>query len=163
MCPPMMCPPMRGHWRHLGNTVELVLRWAHPSPQPKWQIDRFNHFCTAHGRMSLYFATVRPFFPLIITLSHAGSGPHLTWFLGLIQARNQNGISSGSAVFAQMTAECLYTLQWNAPFSVRIASSHGECGPPSNTWCLWPTQVLRPFLQGSLLWLTHRQTMLLCQ
>jgi len=32
--------------------IEVVLPSAHPSPQPKWQIDRFSHFCTAHGRVS---------------------------------------------------------------------------------------------------------------
>jgi len=42
--------------------------------------------------------------------------PHLTRFLGPIQAHNPNGILIGSAVFAQMTAECPYTLQWGAPF-----------------------------------------------
>jgi len=33
-----MCPPMRVHWRHLANTIELVLPSAHSSPQPqrKW-------------------------------------------------------------------------------------------------------------------------------
>jgi len=30
-----MCPLMRAHWRHLANTIELVLPWAHLSPQPK--------------------------------------------------------------------------------------------------------------------------------
>jgi len=35
--------------------IELVLPSAHPSPRPKRQIDRFSRFCTAHGRMSLYF------------------------------------------------------------------------------------------------------------
>ena len=43
-----MCPAMREPWRHLVNTIELVLPSAHPSPQPKRQIDWSNHFCTAH-------------------------------------------------------------------------------------------------------------------
>jgi len=34
------------HWRHLANTIELVLPSAHPSPEPKWAIDRFSRFCT---------------------------------------------------------------------------------------------------------------------
>jgi len=41
------------HWRHRANTTELVLAFAHPSPQPKWQIDRLSCFCTAHSRKSL--------------------------------------------------------------------------------------------------------------
>jgi len=44
------------HWHHLANTIELVLLLAQPSLQPKLQIDWFSHFCTAHGRKSLYFA-----------------------------------------------------------------------------------------------------------
>jgi len=32
-----MCPPVWAHWRHLANTIELVLLSAHPSPQRKRQ------------------------------------------------------------------------------------------------------------------------------
>ena len=35
---------MRAHWHNLENTIELVLRSAHQSAQPKWQINRFSHF-----------------------------------------------------------------------------------------------------------------------
>jgi len=45
--------------------------------------------------------------------------PSNTWFLGPIRVLNQNGISIGSAVFAQGTTECPYTLQWGAPFPLR--------------------------------------------
>ena len=54
--------------------------------------------------------------------------PSNTCFLGTIQAHNPNGILIGSAVFAHMTAECPYTLQWDAPF------------PPQNCpfpWGIW--------------------------
>jgi len=27
-----------------------MVPWAHPSPQPKWHLDRFSHFCRAHNR-----------------------------------------------------------------------------------------------------------------
>jgi len=67
-----MCPPMWAHWRHLANMTELVLPSAHPSPQRKRQIDWFSHFCTAHGRMSLYYK--RPFPPKYPILME-GSGP----------------------------------------------------------------------------------------
>jgi len=39
-----ICPPMWAHWRHLANTIELVLPSAHPSPQLKRQIARFSRF-----------------------------------------------------------------------------------------------------------------------
>ena len=58
------------HWRHLAITIELVLLLAHPSPQPKRQINRFSCFCAAHGNA---WATHSP----KIALSHGGSGPHL--------------------------------------------------------------------------------------
>jgi len=47
------------------------------------------------------------------------------------QRHNPNGILIGSAVFVQMTAECPYTLQWDAPFShpLKIARSHGDLDP----------------------------------
>jgi len=33
-----------------------------------------------------------------------------------------------SAVFAQVTAMCPYTLQWDAPSTLKIAPSHGGSG-----------------------------------
>jgi len=42
-----------------------------------------------------------------------------------IRAHKPNGISIGSAVFAQVTAECLDTLQRDAPFPLKIGPSHG--------------------------------------
>jgi len=62
-----------GHGGHIVATwwirLNLCFLWplAHLSPQPKQQIDRFSHFCTAHGRKSLYltmgalFAKIAPF------------------------------------------------------------------------------------------------------
>jgi len=50
---------MMAHWRNLANTVELVLQ-AQPNPQPKRQIDRFSHLCTAYGRV-VGHARVCPF------------------------------------------------------------------------------------------------------
>jgi len=41
-----------------------------------------------------------------------------------MQAHNQNGTSIGSAVLAQMTAECLYSLQWFVRLPIKIAPSH---------------------------------------
>jgi len=73
-----MCPHMRANWRHLSNTTELVLPSAHPSPQCKRHIDRFYHFCTAHGRKSSYFAMGAPF-PKNCPFPWRGSGPHLIY------------------------------------------------------------------------------------
>jgi len=103
-----MCPP-------IANMIELVLPLAHPSPQTKRQINRFSHFCTAHGRKSLYFTTGGPF-PKKCPLSWGIWTPSNSWFLGPFWAHNPNSITIGSAVFAQVTAECPYTLRWGAPF-----------------------------------------------
>jgi len=54
-------PSYEGHWRHLAIASELVLAWAHPSLQPKRQLDSFSRFCTDDHRVSLYFTMGRPF------------------------------------------------------------------------------------------------------
>jgi len=70
--------------------------------------------------------------------------PSNTWFVEPIWAHNPNGILIGSAVFAQMTVECPYTLQWDAPFPPKIIPSPGGSGPSSNTWFPGLTWVLTP-------------------
>jgi len=45
-----MCPLLTAHWCHLANAVKLVHSSARLSAQPKWQMDQFSCFCTAHGR-----------------------------------------------------------------------------------------------------------------
>jgi len=53
-----------------------MLSKTHPSPHPKWHLNRFSHLYTVHGRVSLYFTLGSP--------SHQncpfawGSRPHLT-------------------------------------------------------------------------------------
>jgi len=49
-------------------------------------------------------------------------------FLQPTRVHNPNGKSIGSAVFAQLTAESPYTLQW-ALLSPKIAPSHGDLDP----------------------------------
>ena len=76
-----MCPPMRAHWRHLANTIELVHPSAHLSPQHKQQIDRFSRFCTCHGRKTLYFTMGAP-----IMAGYAGS-PTYTAYVDMTLTR----------------------------------------------------------------------------
>jgi len=114
-----MCPPVRVYWRHLANTIEIVLPWAHPSPQPKRQVDRFSRFCTAFAQIGLAVSAVKTqggkslYFTVGASFSqncpsHWGSGPSSNlWFPGPLRVHNPNGITIGSAVFAQMTAETL--------------------------------------------------------
>jgi len=58
-----------------------------------------------------------------------------------MRLHNPNGTSIGSVVFAQMTAECFYTLQWFACFPLKIASSHVGIWTSCNTWFIGPTRV----------------------
>ena len=92
------CQPM--YWRNLANTIELVLPSAHPSPQPKRQVDRFCHFCIAHGRVSSGMPghVLSP-----NNFTRAIWAPSNTCFLGLTRIHNPNDISIGSAVFARLT------------------------------------------------------------
>ena len=55
-------PTGEAHWRHLANTIELVLPSAHLSPQPKHQIDRFSRFAqlTAESAYTLQWETLSP-------------------------------------------------------------------------------------------------------
>jgi len=66
-----------------------------------------------------------------------------TCFLGPSRVQIPNGISIGSAVFAQMTAECRYTLQQDAPSPQNYQFPWGIWSP-SNTWFAGPTRVLNP-------------------
>ena len=75
------------------------------------------------------------------------------------QTHNPNGIWIGSAVFAQMTAERPYSLQWDAPSSLKIATSNGDLDPqlihgflgPLESSARTASQSVQLFLQGSLL------------
>jgi len=71
-----------------------------------------------------------PYTPLKGPFSWEHTHPHLIHgSLGLPDSAAQNGISIGSAVFAQLTAECRYILLWTAPFPRMITPSHGGSGP----------------------------------
>jgi len=96
--------------------------------------------------------------PLKIAPSHGASGPASdTWFFGSILLIIPKGISISSAVFAQLTAECPYTLQLATPSPSILPLPMGDLDPPSDTWFPAPpessTQTasssVEPFLQGS--------------
>jgi len=91
-----------------------------------------------------------------------------TWFLGHIRAHYPNGISIGSAIFAQMTV-CVRILHNGTPLPPKIAPFHMGIWTPSKTWFSGPTRVLNAngisigsaVLQGSLCvtdWQTDRPT-----
>jgi len=105
-----MCPPVRAHWRHLANTIELMLPSARVhNPIGKSIGSAF--LCTAHGKVSSGM-------PGHVLSSnncpiHMGDLSPIQYMLSS-RVHNPNGISIRSAIFAQMTAGCPYTLQWDA-------------------------------------------------
>ena len=122
-----MCPHGRAHWRHLANTIELVVPLANPSPQPKRQIDQLSRFCTANGRKSPYFTMGDPF-PQRCPISRGDLDPHLIHD-SLSQTEPTVQTASQSVQFAQVTTECpCYTLQW-APLSPKLPLSTGDLDP----------------------------------
>jgi len=139
-----MCPPMWTYWRNLANTIELVLPSAHPSPQPKRQIDRFCRFCTAHDRKSLYFTMCDPF-PPNCSFSWGDLDPHLIRdsLSESEPAHNPNGITISSAVFAQVTQN-VPILDNGPPFTLKIVPSHAEIGTPISTMVPWAQPNTQP-------------------
>ena len=78
------------------------------------------------------------------------------------RVHNRNVKSIGSDVFAQMAAECPYTLQWSTCFPLKIALPmlacrrhviRGSLGPPESG-AQMATLSLQPFFQDSL----HRES-----
>ena len=75
-----------------------------------------------------------------------------------LRAHNPNDITISSAVFAQMTVESPYTLQWAIPSSSKLPLPmgdldrnlvHGSMGPPESSTQM-ASRLLQLFLQGSL-------------
>jgi len=96
--------------------------------------------------------------------------PSNTWCFQPIRVHNPNGTLIGSAVFAQMTVECLYTLQWFACFPSKLPLPTLASGPrlicgslaPPESGTQMATWLFQPFLQGWLTeWQKDRQTTLL--
>jgi len=105
----------------------------------------------------------RPYPPELPLLMGDLDLPCNTWCFLSIRVHNPNGTSIGSAVFAQMTAECLYTLQWFACFPSKLplpmlsSRPHlilGSLSPPESATQM-ATWSFQPFLQ---IWQTDRAT-----
>ena len=154
-----MCPA----WRHISATWRIQMNLcflrstrahnpnANPSVQP------FLH-SSRHSVVGQALAC--PF--LIITHSHGDLDPSNACSLGPTRVHNSNGISIGSAVLHRWLHSVPFTM--GCPFSLKIAHSHGGCGPhlihgslgppeSSNQTTCWS---LQPCLQGSLVWQTDR-------
>jgi len=121
------------HWRHLANTIELVLPSSYPSPQPKRQIDRFSRFCTARGKKSLNLTVGDPF-PNCPFLWGSGS-PSNSWFLGRVRAhvqskRHYDRFSRFRT--GDRRVSLYFTMGYPAP--LKIAPYHGDLDPIEHTF-----------------------------
>jgi len=111
----------------------LLIAWPQkPTPRIKQQCVASYHTTKiiAHQRPKPVMANCGPKLVAMATSLSTCGLPSNTWFLGPIQAQNPNGISIGSAVFAQFITECLYTLQWYSSFPLKTAPSHGGIWTP---------------------------------
>jgi len=147
---------LRAHWRHLANTIELLLSSAHQSSWSKRQINRFSCSSTAHGRMFLYLQ--RALFPKNCPFPWSDLNPCLTHgSLGWPEFSTQ-AASRSVQPFLHRQLQSPYTLQWDA--SCPTSKLPGSLGPPKSSTQM-ASQSVQPFLQGSLVWQTDRQTTLL--
>jgi len=109
-----------------------MIPWASPSPQSKWHHDRFSCFRTDDRSVSILY-NGRPFTSkLPLVMGHLD--PILYMVPWAILSPQPKRYLDRFSRFAQMTAECPYTLQWDAP--LKIAPTHGGSEPTSNTWSL---------------------------
>jgi len=147
----------------LGREVDVgpgdIVLDGDPAPSPKeaqpsifgscllWPNGRLSQLllrscCTAHGRKYLYF-TMGASIHQNCYFAWADLDHHLTHDAnGHMRAHSPNGTSIASAVFAQMTAECPYSLQRFACSPLKIAPSYEGIWTPGNTWFIRPTRVL---------------------
>jgi len=109
--------------------MATTLAWSQkPTPGIKQRVASY-HITKVLAHKACY-SKLSPKLVAIATSLTTSEPPSNTWFLWSIQTHNPNGISIGSAVFAQMTAECTYTSHWEAPFPLKIAPFHGEIWTP---------------------------------
>jgi len=147
-----MYPPIRAHWIHLANTIELVLPSAHLSRRQKRQIDRFSRFRTAHSRVSSG------------TLASSGEYDVLLSAEPSPQPKRQINRFSRSCT-AHGRKFLFFTvgdpLPPNCPFlwGSRPNLIHDSLGP-SEPKTKTASRSVQPFLQGSLVsvWQTDPQT-----
>ena len=87
-------------------------------------------------------------------LSGGSAPPSNTWFHRPTRVFLQDGISIGSAVFAQLTVECPYTVQWTAMFSPQncpfpLGDRVSVVLRPPQSSSQTASRSVQPFLYGS--------------
>ena len=97
-----MCPHERAHWRHLANTIELVLPSAHPTEFTTQTANRSVQSFLHSSRQKVPILYNGCLFPQKFPLPIGDLDLHRLYD-SLGQSEPINSITIGSAVFAQMT------------------------------------------------------------
>ena len=97
---------------HVGSGLHLIHAFLGTSESITQAVSRsVQPLCAAHGRV--WSEMSGHALPLTIAPSHGGSeSPYNTWLLVPARLNTPNGISIGLAVYAQLTVDSPYTLQW---------------------------------------------------
>jgi len=157
----------RAHWHHLVNTIELVLSSAHPTPQPKWQINQLQLFLHSSQQKVPIFYNGMPRFPKIAP-SCGVSGPHLIYAsLGQSDPTTQTASPSVQPLLHRYYRVYLY-FTMGRPFPLKLPLPVGDLdhphlicgsvGPPESS-TQTASRWVEPFSQCSLIWQTNRLTM----
>jgi len=128
-------------WHHLANTLNLYFLWCTQVHNPNGKSINSAILHSLQKKVPVPY-NGRPF-PQSCPFPSRNWTASNTWFLGPIWAHNPNGISMSSAILAQMTADCLHILQWDAPFpppncpfpwgNLNPHLIHGSLGPPKSS------------------------------
>jgi len=104
-----------------------------------------------------------PFPPIRVACLHGGDlDPHITH--GSLYPPHYAppiGILIGSAIFAQLMAECLY-FTMGRPFPLKIADLHGGCRLPSNVLILHLQRTVSAWIENPPLPAGLQQLRTLC-
>jgi len=141
-----MCPPMRAHWRHLANTIELVHSsptWLH-TPNRESIGSAVLH--SSRQKVPILY-NWRPY-PPELPLPMGDVDPYLAYdSLG----------PCGSAVLHRWLQSVSILYNGSSVSLSKLPLPMAGSGPPESS--TQPTTgSLRPFLQGSLVWLTDWPT-----
>ena len=132
-------------WKGIANTTELVLPFAHPSPQLRRKIDRCSHLCIAHGSVSSGMSCP----PVIATFACGIWVPSKTC-LSPPESITQTA-SRSVQPFLHRSRQCCCCN--GRPFPPKITPSHGDLDPiyhdslgPSEPTTQTASQSVQPFL-----------------
>ena len=135
------CVNVHPHVTHNNNNNLIcialecqMLPWAQPSPQAKQHLYLFNHFCTAHDRVSSGIPR-HVLFPKITPL-HGGSGPPSNT---MVSSAHQSPQPKRHLNLFNRFAQCCRA----RPLPKNCSFAKGYLNI-SNTWFLEPTQAHNP-------------------